>query len=137
MRIAAVALVALLTGSAASAGELLYKPLSPSFGGNALNGNFLLQTAETQNRFTDDGGFGDLFAEPSLADEFSDALRNTIVSISAGELVDAVVQRENANGTINLDGATVSYETVGDRVIVTINDGVSTNVLDLPIPVVN
>jgi curli production assembly/transport component CsgF len=123
--------------SGALADELTYQPLSPSFGGSPLNGSFLLQTAEIQNQFIDDGQFDDLFAEPTLADEFTDALRSTLVSISTGELLDAVVSREDPTGTIELDGATVSYETIGDRVIITVSDGVTTNTLDIPLPVVN
>jgi curli production assembly/transport component CsgF len=135
MRILSTAVFVCFAGTSVCAGDLIYQPVSPAFGGNPLNSTFLLQTAEIQNRYAGDGGFGDLFDEPSLADEFADALRNTLVSISAGELIDAVVQREDATGTIDLDGATVRYETVDGRVIVTINDGVTTNVLDLPIPV--
>lgn len=123
--------------SDALADDLTYQPLSPSFGGSPLNSSFLLQTAEIQNQFIDDGQFDDLFAEPSLADEFSNALRSTLVSITTGELLDAVVSREDPTGTISLDGATVSYETIGDRVIVTVSDGVTTNTLDLPVPVVD
>lgn len=126
---------AILAG-AVQAGDLLYEPVSPSFGGNPLNGNFLLQSADIQNLHDESNEFDRLFQEPSLADEFADAIRNTMVSISAGELLDAVVNREDATGTIYLDGATVGYETRGDRVVVTINDGVTTNVLDLPIPVI-
>lgn len=121
-----------------SAGDLTYRPVNPAFGGNPLNSTFLYQGAEIQNQFLDDGDdFGSLFDEPSLADEFADAIRDTLVSISAGELLDAVVQREDPTGTIFLDGAVATYRTTGDRVVVTIDDGVTTNTLDLPIPVID
>jgi len=32
----------------ASAGQLVYQPTNPTFGGNPLNGTFLLSTAQTQ-----------------------------------------------------------------------------------------
>lgn len=138
MRTALITAIALMGCGSAAAGELIYRPISPAFGGNPLNTSFLLQTAEIQNLFADEGDdFDDLFEEPTLADEFAEALRGTLISISAGELLDAVVEREDANGVINLDGATAVYETVGDRVIVRINDGLTTNVLDLPIPTDN
>jgi curli production assembly/transport component CsgF len=38
---------ALLSGSA-MATEQVYRPVSPTFGGNALNGSFLLSTAQAQ-----------------------------------------------------------------------------------------
>ena len=34
--------------SSAFATEQVYRPISPTFGGNALNGNFLLSTAQAQ-----------------------------------------------------------------------------------------
>lgn len=52
MKISSVMLVALLWGifSAipAAATEQLYRPVSPTFGGNPLNGSFLLSTAQAQ-----------------------------------------------------------------------------------------
>lgn len=35
----------------AAAGQLLYTPVNPSFGGNALNGPMLLQSAQAQKRY--------------------------------------------------------------------------------------
>ncbi|CAM3914282.1 curli assembly protein CsgF [Castellaniella denitrificans] len=35
----------------ASAGQLLYAPVNPSFGGNPLNGPTLLQSAQAQKRY--------------------------------------------------------------------------------------
>ncbi len=42
--------VGLAVGMAAStsAGQLVYQPTNPTFGGNPLNGSFLLSTAQTQ-----------------------------------------------------------------------------------------
>ncbi|WP_349961663.1 curli assembly protein CsgF [Rhizobium sp. ZPR3] len=45
--IAAIGLIAAMTMSA-SAGQLVYQPTNPTFGGNPLNGTFLLSTAQTQ-----------------------------------------------------------------------------------------
>lgn len=43
----AVGLVTLTTAPA-MAGQLVYQPTNPTFGGNPLNGSFLLSTAQTQ-----------------------------------------------------------------------------------------
>ncbi|MBN8952402.1 curli assembly protein CsgF [Rhizobium sp. 60-20] len=45
--IAAVSLTAAMTVPAL-AGQLVYQPTNPTFGGNPLNGSFLLSTAQTQ-----------------------------------------------------------------------------------------
>jgi curli production assembly/transport component CsgF len=69
--------------------ELVYTPINPSFGGNALNGNFLLQKAQSQNAHT--------AANPgqSFVDKFRDALERNIINsltrrIADGELVEGV-----------------------------------------------
>lgn len=122
----------------ASAGDLVYQPINPSFGGNPLNSSHLYQGAEIQNQYLDEGSrFDDLFEEPSLADEFAEAIRNGMISIAAGELIDSIVLQENPTGTMELDGAMVSWVTEGDRVVITVNDGVSSQTLDIPVPVIN
>lgn len=44
---AAIGLAA-VTAVPALAGQLVYQPTNPTFGGNPLNGSFLLSTAQTQ-----------------------------------------------------------------------------------------
>ena len=57
--LSAVCLIAgvLLSGSALAT-EQVYRPVSPTFGGNALNGNFLLSTAQVQGNGTKSGQQG-------------------------------------------------------------------------------
>jgi curli production assembly/transport component CsgF len=45
---AAALIAGILLSSSAFATEQVYRPVSPTFGGNALNGNFLLSTAQAQ-----------------------------------------------------------------------------------------
>ncbi|KRR03119.1 curli assembly protein CsgF [Bradyrhizobium valentinum] len=45
----------LVLSTSASATEQIYRPVSPTFGGNALNGNFLLSTAQAQGNGTKSG----------------------------------------------------------------------------------
>jgi curli production assembly/transport component CsgF len=47
--------VGILLSGAASATEQVYRPVSPTFGGNPLNGNFLLSTAQAQGKGTKSG----------------------------------------------------------------------------------
>jgi curli production assembly/transport component CsgF len=46
LALAAATLFAL--GGSSFAGQLVYQPTNPTFGGNPLNGSFLLSTAQTQ-----------------------------------------------------------------------------------------
>jgi curli production assembly/transport component CsgF len=52
-----------LPAGPALASQLTYTPVDPSFGGNPLNGSFLLQSAQTQKRFpfpTEDLGIDEI-----------------------------------------------------------------------------
>ncbi|MDX1391383.1 MAG: curli assembly protein CsgF [Rheinheimera sp.] len=69
--------------------ELVYTPVNPSFGGNPLNGNFLLQKAQSQNAHKADA------VGLSFIDKFQDALERNIINsltrrIADGELVEGV-----------------------------------------------
>ncbi|WP_019674236.1 curli assembly protein CsgF [Arsukibacterium perlucidum] len=88
MKRTAVLLILLATASV-NATELVYTPINPSFGGNPLNGNFLLQKAQSQNSFTEE--------RPTLSfvDKFQEALERNIINsltrrIADGDLVDGV-----------------------------------------------
>lgn len=82
-------LLFLLATASVYATELVYTPINPSFGGNPLNGNFLLQKAQSQNSFTEE--------RPTLSfvDKFQEALERNIINsltrrIADGDLVDGV-----------------------------------------------
>ncbi|MAD76982.1 MAG: curli production assembly protein CsgF [Rheinheimera sp.] len=82
-------LLFLLASACASATELVYTPINPSFGGNPLNGNFLLQKAQSQNSFSEE--------RPTLSfvDKFQEALERNIINsltrrIADGDLVDGI-----------------------------------------------
>ena len=126
----------LLFASGADAGELVYQPINPSFGGNPFNSPHLLATAEINNQFTDDGfGFDFGFDEPTLADQFTEALSGSVIGATAQQITEAIFgDGALPSGTFTLDDAIVSYVTVSDRVIITVNDGITTSVLDIPVP---
>lgn len=66
---AAVAAFFLIAGTSTSevqASDLVYQPVSPTFGGNPLNGNFLLNQAQIQNQFVDSGGGGGGGGAPAI-----------------------------------------------------------------------
>jgi curli production assembly/transport component CsgF len=82
-------LLLLLASAWVNATELVYTPINPSFGGNPLNGNFLLQKAQSQN------GFSEERPTLSFVDKFQEALERNIINsltrrIADGELVDGI-----------------------------------------------
>lgn len=119
-----LALLLLLGCATVSATELVYTPISPSFGGNPLNGNFLLQKAQSQNAHKADS------AQLSFVDKFRDALERNIINsltrrIADGEIVEGVYNTgeyliEVSNGT---DGSVIVNITnleTGEITIITI-----------------
>lgn len=135
MRICSMfAALLLVSGPAAQAGELTYQPTNPSFGGDPLNSSHLYQGAEIANTFKDNS-LDSLFTQSTAAEDFATALQSTLIAGSASQIANAIFQDgAPSTGMFTLDNATVSYETVGSNVVITINDGVKSNVLTIPKP---
>lgn len=77
---AGAALVVL--ASTASAGQLIYTPVNPNFGGNPLNGNYLLSSAQAQNKHqapSADLGSSELGQQTAL-DRFNQTLEQSMLS---------------------------------------------------------
>ena len=53
--IAAIIAIGVTASAPAFASELVYHPVNPTFGGNPLNGSFLLSTAQAQGEGTKSG----------------------------------------------------------------------------------
>ena len=75
-------IVALATTSLASATELVYKPINPSFGGNPLNGNFLLGKAQAQNKYKAK------LNKKSYAEKFKESLERAYINKMVREITD-------------------------------------------------
>lgn len=65
---------------AAYASELIYQPVNPSFGGNALNGSFLLNNAQAQNDIEDPSLSQANSLQASSLDRFTNALESRLLS---------------------------------------------------------
>jgi curli production assembly/transport component CsgF len=110
LTIACMAVVA----AAAHANPLVYAPVNPSFGGNPLNGPYLLNRAQVQDRTKDPNAaspFNPLSPQSQL-DQFNNALQQAVLSrISAavsssivgpdGRLIPGTVETQNFLITIS------------------------------------
>ncbi|MFV3406914.1 MULTISPECIES: curli production assembly/transport component CsgF [Pseudomonas] len=76
----------------ALATELVYTPVNPAFGGNPLNGTWLLNNAQAQNDYDDPDlkGRGSAFASTSALERFTNQLESRLL----GQLLDNI-----SNGT--------------------------------------
>jgi curli production assembly/transport component CsgF len=78
------ALCVVACAAPASAQQLMYQPTNPAFGGSPLNYNWLVQSAQLQNSFQDDGS--DRFRRDPLAD-FEQSLQRQILNQLSRELI--------------------------------------------------
>lgn len=101
--------------------EIVYTPVNPSFGGNPLNGNYLLSNASAQddNKKSGSRGSADLRTNLSDLDQFNELLQrailNRIASTVTGSLVD-----ENGNlipGTVQTEDFTITIVDVGGGIL--------------------
>jgi len=70
------------------ASELVYKPLNPSFGGNPINGSFLLGKANAQNKHKAP------VANKSYAEKFQESLERAYISKMVREITDMAFGEE-------------------------------------------
>lgn len=107
----------------ATATEIVYQPINPSFGGNPLNGNFLLQKAQSQNAHTAPD------SDRSFVDRFREALERNIINsltrrIADGEIIEGIYN--TGEYTVEVvgqpDGSVIVYIThneTGEQTIIT------------------
>ncbi|WIX33755.1 curli assembly protein CsgF [Salinicola sp. JS01] len=112
----ALALGALSVTSPSSAGELIYRPINPSFGGDPFNGSYLLGKAQAQDTHKDPSlsDFGGLSATDRLVQSLQSRLISQLLSdVSSGDI-----------GTGSYDsndfGVVVSDE--GGQLVITVTD---------------
>ena len=121
MLIAAGALLA-FSGQATA---LVYTPINPSFGGNPLNGSFLLSKAQAQN---DNQAAGN---EKDFVTRFKESLeRNIINSITRG-----VAAGEITDGVYDTGDYRVEVASTGNGVMLTITNLLSGEVTVIEMPI--
>jgi len=91
-----------------SAGELIYRPINPSFGGDPLNGSYLLNKAQAQDN-NKDPNMPD-FGSFNETDMFLQDLRNTLVSEA---ITDAVEGEAGRTSLIESSNLRVRVESLG------------------------
>jgi len=84
----ALIMMLLLIPLSSNASELVYKPINPSFGGNPLNGSFLLGKASAQNKHKA------TLAKKSYAEKFQESLERAYISKMVREITDLAFGEE-------------------------------------------
>ncbi len=134
-RLSAFLLLSLGAAAAASvpaaAGELVYKPVNPNFGGDPFNGAFMLQEAQIQNLYVD--------RSPKLprspAEDFQRRIQSAILGRVSSEISNQILGEDALDsGVFQIDSTTVAFQYVGDQVHITITDGLSGGTTEISIP---
>jgi curli production assembly/transport component CsgF len=113
---AASCLAAVVFGaSQATAGDLVYRPINPAFGGNPYNYSWLMDSAKAQNEYKD--------TDP--LEEFDDTLKRRILNTLATRLVDAAFGGygdDLQSGQYQIGDYSITIATEGSGISVAISD---------------
>lgn len=111
----------LFLSSQAAATQLVYEPINPSFGGNAMNGSFLLQKAQSQN------DHAPAASQRSFVQRFQEQLERNIINsltrrIADGDLVEGTYDtgEYTVEVTGQADGSVLVYITNNETGEVTV-----------------
>ncbi|AWF83516.1 curli production assembly protein CsgF [Microbulbifer sp. A4B17] len=108
-----------------NATELVYTPVNPSFGGNPLNGNYLLNNASAQNSKKDPDAKKSPYSDSSSLDRFTDTLESRLLS----QLLTDV---GNGNdGTLVTDDYIVNIVDLDGELTITITDAVTGEISEI------
>ncbi len=148
LRIVAARLVAgaaiagsLVAAPSAGAGDLVFTPINPSFGGNPLNSSHLLGMANAQRTATasdaNNGGTGGGGTDPgtgtSDADLFVRQLQGRLLSALASQVTEAIFgENPQDQGTVTFGDTTVSFIRTADSIRLIITD--PTGITEIVVP---
>jgi curli production assembly/transport component CsgF len=121
--------------NSASASELVYQPVNPSFGGFPGNSAHLLGTAQAQDDYKDPSSknFGFGTSATSQQDEFSRIIRSSVLSRVAAEISNRIYG-ENATdtGRVVIDDQIIEWNRDGGNINLTLSGSGATSVISVP-----
>lgn len=114
------------------AGDVVYTPINPSFGGNSFNSAHLLGLATAQNEHKEKPKT----AEPlSNSDRFVQMLEARLYSGLAQQVSDAIFGQNAANtGTIRFNDQEVFFERANGEIRIAITDFTTGQVTQISVP---
>ncbi|HAY07908.1 MAG TPA: curli assembly protein CsgF [Hyphomonas sp.] len=131
-RAAIVAAAFASAGFAATAQELIYKPVNPSFGGDSFNSAHLLGIANAQNDYKDPNS---PTTGNSQIDQFLRQLQSRLLSSLAAQVNDAIFgDNPQQSGTITFGDQVITFVRLLDSVQLTITDNTTGAVTEISIP---
>jgi curli production assembly/transport component CsgF len=102
-----------------AAQDVVYEPISPTFGGNPFNSNHVLGVANANNDFRDPRAP----SSNSQADIFARQLQSRLLSALSSQIVDAIFgENPQESGTIGFGGQTINFFRTLDEVTIIIRN---------------
>jgi curli production assembly/transport component CsgF len=131
----AIALLTVISCSAPASADLLYKPINPSFGGDAFNSNHLQGLAASQNQHKESTSGA---SSQTNTERFLAMLESRLYSSLASQVADAIFG-ENAqpSGTLQFDDQQISFSNDGTSIRLTVTDFTTGQVTNIVIPSLN
>lgn len=124
-------LILVAASQSASAQDIVYEPVNPSFGGNPFNSAHLLGIANAQNDFKDPKAR----ESGSQADIFARQLQSRLLSALSSQIVDAIFgENPQQSGTIQFGGQTIAFVRGLTEVTLTITDDGTGEVTTIVVP---
>jgi curli production assembly/transport component CsgF len=115
----------------AAAQQIVYRPINPTFGGDAFNSSHLLATAQAQNPYKE----RDQYRDRSEADLFAQQLQSRLLSALAGQVTEAIFgDNPQDSGTFTFGDQTVSFVRGLDAVNLTITNTATGATTTISIP---
>jgi curli production assembly/transport component CsgF len=132
-----LALLCALIAAPALATEIVYRPVNPSFGGDPLNGSYLINSATSQNDFSDPkASTTSLFGGQSSLQVFTETLQRSILSRIASAISGSVVDASGnlIPGTVTIGNITVTIVNLGTTLRITTLDSATgqSSVFEVP-----
>ena len=128
----AAMLFGMLLASPASAQELVYTPINPSFGGDSFNSSHLLGIANAQNDYKDPRAVD---AGSSQSDLFLRQLQSRLLSALASQVSDAIFgENPQDSGRIVFGDQIIEFTRGLESVRIIITDTLTGGVTEIEIP---
>ena len=116
--------------SPAGATQLIWTPINPSFGGNPMYGQYLLDEANAQNHFEEK------YEQPSILDSFEESLTRAILSNLSRKIVEKAFGSEGefTGGHYEISGKIIDVDTSGSEITVNVTDTLTGGSTTIKVP---
>ena len=119
------------------AGQLIYTPVNPSFGGNPLNGSYVLGLAAANNSKFTQNPASKSASQPNSARQFQEEITSSLLSQIASTIGQQILGKNASDsGTFNISGTIVDFKRAGGQININVRDGATggTTAIQIPVP---